>query len=84
MVIYPNTQANELPKEFVINPFKVLISKNIKFHEATGDKDAYYEFDLYEYSPSEYIEILKNTNSELKQELLNTQMALCDVYEAIL
>jgi len=44
---------------------------------------SYYEFDLYEYTPNEYIEILKQQNETLNTEILDTQMALCEIYETM-
>lgn len=87
MRVYRNTQSTAPPKEFEINPYKVFICKNITYHERKEDEEmpvpAYYEYDMYEYTPTEYIEILKTEKEDLKQELLDTQMALCDIYEAM-
>lgn len=90
MQIYYKTQSLEQPKDFEINLFKVFIAKNITYHEVTSEEQdeetpmsSYYEFDLYEYTPNEYIEILKQQNETLNTEILDTQMALCEIYETM-
>lgn len=45
--------------------------------------ESYYQYDLYEYTAQEYVGVLQELNDELKTELLDTQMALCDIYEAM-
>ncbi|WP_428047771.1 hypothetical protein [Candidatus Proelusimicrobium excrementi] len=91
MKIYSNTQSIDAPKEFEINSYRVFVAKNIKYVEKEDSENtdeesitfSHYEFDLYEYTPSEYIEILKNANEELNNEILDTQMALCEIYETM-
>lgn len=87
MKSYPNTQSTISPQEFEVNPYRVFVAKNIQFIEVEEQEDpqqiSYYQYDLYEYTPEEYIEILKQQNDDLNQEVLDTQMALCDIYEAM-
>lgn len=85
MQIYKNTQSTVEPKEFEINPYKVFIAKNIQLIENSSIEEeiviTLYQYDLYEYTHEEYINILRETNETLQQEILDTQMALCDIYE---
>ena len=85
MQIYKNTQSTVEPKEFEINPYKVFIAKNIQLIENSSTEEeiaiTLYQYDLYEYTHEEYINILRETNETLQQEILDTQMALCDIYE---
>ena len=92
MQIYLNTQSYTQPEELRFYPAKVYVVKNIRYVEPEDtliEKDEfhenlpYWEYDLYEYTPQEYVEVLQNQNDELKTELLDTQMALCDIYEAM-
>lgn len=88
MKLWKDTQSTQKPEEYVFNPYKVFVSKNIHFVEVTPseefpERQSYWEYDMYEYTPQEYVEVLQNENSELKTELLDTQMALCDIYEAM-
>lgn len=89
MQVYKNTQSTIKPNEFEINPYKVFIAKNIQTIENNSSIDeeenikTFYQYDLYEYTHEEYINILRETNETLQQEVLDTQMALCDIYEAM-
>ena len=40
-----------------------------------------YEFNLVEYSKDEYIQKIQTENETLSEEITNTQIALCEVYE---
>lgn len=89
MRFYPNTQGSSEPKEINANPYKVFVAKNIHFVEVEPseefpERQSYWEYDLYEYEASEYVCMLEQENESLKTELLDTQMALCDIYEAML
>ena len=89
MQVYQNTQAMERPNEFEINPLRVFVAKNIKeveeqvLIEDEVINQTCFVFDLYEYTPEEYIGVLQDENNNLQQEVLDTQMALCDVYELL-
>ena len=87
MQIYKNTQSTIKPNEFEINPYKVFIAKNIQSIEDSSIEEeitvTLYQYDLYEYTPEEYIGVLQDENNNLQQEVLDTQMALCDVYELL-
>lgn len=81
MQVYKNTQSIEKPKDFEINPYKVFVTKNVTEIEVEGATS--YKYDLYEYTPEEYIGILEEDKGHLNEQLLDTQMALCDIYELI-
>ena len=42
-----------------------------------------YEYTQKQYAKDEYISLLDERNKALAQQLTNTQLALCDVYEMI-
>lgn len=88
MKIYEKTQSTDRPLDIEINPYKIFIAKNIVYieiplGEETETLQNHYEYDLYEYTPEEYIGVLQTKNNNLQQEVLDTQMALCDVYELL-
>lgn len=87
MQVYKNIQSTIKPDEFEINPYKVFIAKNIQTVENSNTEEettiTLYQYDLYEYTHEEYIDILREKNEKLQQEVLDTQMALCDIYEAM-
>lgn len=42
-----------------------------------------YSYNEVQYTKDEYIKLISEQNSELKQQVLNTQLALCDIYELV-
>lgn len=42
-----------------------------------------YVYDEIQYTKDEYIKIMADKNIKLEQEITETQMALCDIYETI-
>ena len=45
--------------------------------------DDLYVYDEIQYTKDEYIKIMADKNSQLEQEVIDTQLALCDIYETI-
>ena len=77
--------SNSIPKELEINASQVLIASNIESYEkeSEGQVETIYKYDYVSYTKDEYIELLSNQNKQLSVELLDTQMALCDIYESL-
>lgn len=92
MKIHYNTQSVDKPVDVEANSYKVFVAKNAHTIEIsrkdieTGETKTkeYWEYDLYEYEPSEYVQILQKKYDDQQVELLDTQMALCDLYEAMI
>lgn len=74
------------PKSLEITETKVFVATDI--HQVTVNMEDQevqeYEFNLVEYDKDEYIKLISDKNSELEENLTNTQMALCDVYELMI
>lgn len=49
----------------------------------SDDKVTMYEFTLTEYDKDEYIRIQAEKNASLEEQMTQTQVALCDVYEML-
>lgn len=81
------TGNGEQAKELVIGKDTVYIHTDIT--PITTDKkgnpvEDLYQFHEVQYDKDEYIELLANQNAELADGLTDTQLALCEVYEAML
>ena len=81
-------QSGATPQEIRILSDKVLITSDVKTLQipdigGNGEEPEMYEYTVHEYSKNEYIGILQDKNTQLETELLDTQSALCDVYEMI-
>lgn len=86
MIIHNNVESGSLPETVRILADKVLITSNVRQEQRGGiDREniPVYVYDITEYSKDEYIDIIRKKNEELETELLDTQSALCDVYEMI-
>ncbi len=74
------------PKSLEITETKVFVVTGI--HQVTvtmeDQKVQEYEFNLVEYDKDEYIKLISDKNAELEENLTDTQMALCDVYELMI
>lgn len=66
------------PQTVEITESKVFIATNV---EQIGEQE--YQFNLVEYDKDEYIRMIDKKNADLEQQVTDTQIALCDVYEMI-
>lgn len=73
------------PKAVEITETKVFVATNIEQVTVTMDEQEVqeYQFNLVEYDKDEYIKIISEKNEELEQQMTDTQLALCDVYEML-
>lgn len=83
---YGKVQSNVQPEPLVIDDYSVWVASNIVpvTKEPTGDDDTGfngYEYDLTQYEKDEYIKMIDEKNASLEAEVINTQLALCEVYE---
>ena len=67
------------PASMEITETKVFLYKDIT--EIQTEDGVQYEFDLVEYDKDEYIKIISEKNAALEQQVTDTQLALCEVYE---
>jgi hypothetical protein len=87
MVDYGKVRSTVKPEPKVIDDFSVWINSDI--HEVQIDdpdgenQHTEYEYNMVQYSKDEYINMIDNEKSQLQEELTDTQLALCDVYEMI-
>ena len=65
------------PQTVEITESKVFIATGVEQIEQE------YQFNLAEYDKDEYIRMIDKKNADLEQQVTDTQIALCDVYEMI-
>ena len=82
---YGVQKSSVLPNNFEITDSKVFVYEDIeKIISKIEDQEiAEYQFNLIEYDKDEYIKIISEKNEELNQQIIDTQLALCEVYELI-
>lgn len=90
MIIHKNVESGSYPETVKILADKVLVADNVRqeqrveeFAEVERESITVYIYDVTEYTKDEYIGLLREKNAELENEILDTQVALCDVYEMI-
>ncbi len=84
---YGRTRSTVRPDEKVIDEFSVWIASDIQevSEEGIGDQEGFtgYEYNLVQYGKDEYIKMIDDKNADLEQQMTDTQIALCDVYEML-
>lgn len=82
---YGVQKSSVLPNNFEITNSKVFVYENIKkiISKIEDQEITEYQFNLIEYDKDEYIKIISEKNEELNQQIIDTQLALCEVYELI-
>lgn len=82
---YGTVRSTVKPEPKVIDDLSVWLNTDIQEVEVTHDDDIHieYEFHQVQYSKDEYIDKIDTENAQLGQELTDTQIALCEVYELI-
>lgn len=82
---YGLTRSTAEPQAVDIKDTKVFVATNIEQVTVTTDEGDVqeYQFNLVEYDKDEYIRMMSEKNDDLEQQVTDTQLALCDVYEMI-
>lgn len=88
MIDYGTQRSTVKPLELELTETKVFVASNIiSVNEPdTEDQPGFtgYEFDLVEYDKDEYIKLQAEHNAALEQQMADTQLALCEVYELMI
>lgn len=86
MVDYGKVKSTIKPESVVIDDYSVWENTNIEaVSENAGTETEFngFEYNMVQYDKNEYILKQAQANAELSDQLTETQLALCDVYEMI-
>ena len=85
MINYGRVYGDTVPKPVEVTAGMVYVASNVQPYTKTFDdrETSGYVFDYIAYTKEEYIQILSDKNDALTAELLDTQEALCDIYEML-
>lgn len=86
MVDYGKVRSTVKPESVVIDDYSVWENTNIEaVSENVGTETEFngFEYSMVQYDKNEYILKQAKANAELSDQLTETQLALCDVYEMI-
>lgn len=81
---YGRTRSTVEPKQIVVDEHSVWVHSNItKLSEELPEEQGFegFEFDMVQYDKDEYILLMSDKNTDLEKQLIDTQIALCEVYE---
>lgn len=85
MIDYGKQKNTVRPEELELTETKVFVSSNITEvnEDETDGQPGFtgYEFDLIEYDKDEYIKIQAEKNADLENEITQSQIAMCEIYE---
>lgn len=84
MVDYGTVRSTVKPDDVEIRETKVFIASNIQeVSENVGEENEFvgYEYGWQEYEKDEYILLQAQRNTTLEKQVVDTQIALCEVYE---
>lgn len=87
MINYGRTYSDERPEEVDVKETMVFVASNIEevtVEDPEEGEKTQYEFDYVGYTKDEYIKLMTDTNSNMNAQLLDAQLALCELYEMIL
>ena len=77
MTKYNEVRSTVKPDAVKIDEYSVWVAEDIR---QTGGEWVY---TLTQYTKDEYIKLMVDKNAALEEQLTDTQLALCDVYEMI-
>lgn len=84
MVDYGRVKSTVKPEPIVIDEFSVWQHTDIQeVSENIGAENEFigYEYNMIQYTKDEFILMQSEKNAELFQQITDTQLALCEVYE---
>lgn len=86
MINYGLVHSVEKPKEIQIIAASVFVASNITPYEEIVENHIVngYEYNYIQYDKDEYIQAMANENKDLKEQVLTTQEAICELYEMLL
>ena len=76
-------RSAEKPQDITITATSVLVASDIAPYEEIMDDRVLrgFEYECTEYSKDEYLLKLARENAQLKQDIIDTQLALVELYE---
>lgn len=81
---YGRVRSGVKPKPFKFDDFSVWVHTDIQeVSENVGEEDEFvgYEYNMVQYTKDEFILNQAKENETLQQQITDTQLALCEVYE---
>lgn len=73
------------PNAVEIDDYSVYVNSNIQTVQSTTDSESTteYEYNQIRYDKNEYIKMIADRNSALESQMVDTQLAICEIYEGM-
>jgi len=86
MIDHGIVKSTVKPEEKVVDDYSVWLATDIKENTISDDdgERTEFEYHLIQYTKDEYIKLIDEKNATLEEQLTDTQLALCDVYEKMI
>lgn len=81
MIEHGKVRSTVQPEPMLIDEHSVWVHSNIT--EVSENEFIGFEYDMKQYDKDEYIKLLSEKNQTLEQQLTDTQLALCEIYEGM-
>ncbi len=84
MIDYGRVRSGVKPEPFKFDDYSVWVHTNIQeVTEKVGEEDEFigYEYNMVQYPKDEFILNQAAQNEQLQNQITDTQLALCEVYE---
>ena len=86
MTNYGKVRSTVKPAPMVVDDYSVWLHSNIEaVSENVGEDNEFigFEFDMIQYDKNEFIKKQAEDNFELSSKLVDTELALCEIYEML-
>ena len=85
LINYGRVKSITKPEYLVVDDYSVWVNSDVvEIEEIVGEEIFIgYEYDMVQYSKDEYIKLISESNETLKQQLIDTQLALVELYESM-
>lgn len=85
MIDHGKVRSTVAPEPMVVDEFSVWVHSNITPVEEDNGEETFvgFEYDMVQYEKDEYIKMLAEKNQSLEEQMTDTQLALCEIYEGM-
>lgn len=85
MIEHGKVKSTVAPEPLVIDEVNVWVHSNIVPVEEVVGEETFkgFEYDMIQYEKDEYIRIMAEKNKTLESQMIDTQLALIEIYEGM-
>ena len=86
MTDYGRIRSTVKPEPLELDEYSAYVNTDVTEMavDIDGEKHIEYEYNQIRYDKNEYIKLLSKQNTEFEEQLTDTQLALCEIYEGMM